>query len=232
MKHIRLQECDSTQIYLKDCLNSSESSESLCISTLNQTAGRGRNDNSWSTFGNSLAFSFSYAVPRSITLAPLFFGLCTARWLDKKYCSNILLKWPNDLFVGNSKVGGILCHLQDQTLIVGVGINLGPRAKLQDENFKFRPGKIIQREVSDDERHEISFEIAKFIESSSFDDRKIVQGWNSKCVHLDKNIKFNNDTEIIEGNFKGISSIGEAIVETSSGKEQKFISGSIDWIRT
>jgi BirA family biotin operon repressor/biotin-[acetyl-CoA-carboxylase] ligase len=61
-------------------------------------------------------------LPVPLTLAPLAVGCALADWL-RGLGLDLRLKWPNDLRVDGAKIGGILCELRDQTLLVGVGIN-------------------------------------------------------------------------------------------------------------
>ena len=88
-----------------------------------QTDGRGRHGATWETAPRALALSLVYspgwdtdALPR----IPLVAGLSLIRVLPGK--NN--LKWPNDLVRGADKLGGILVERSDDTVVVGVGVNL------------------------------------------------------------------------------------------------------------
>jgi BirA family biotin operon repressor/biotin-[acetyl-CoA-carboxylase] ligase len=103
-----------------------------------QTAGRGQHGRKWQAGdGSSLMFSLLLR-PRGIeetALMPIRIGLAIARAIDRFLAhgrgrpGKTMLKWPNDLVVGNGKVGGILCEGQATGtaawIIVGVGINIG-----------------------------------------------------------------------------------------------------------
>lgn len=98
-----------------------------------QTAGRGRLGRSWrSDPGASLTFSVGRVLePESWWGLSLAVGVSIAEALHP----SVLLKWPNDLWVGDSKLGGILIETANagsdpraRYAIVGVGINVQPRA--------------------------------------------------------------------------------------------------------
>lgn len=100
-----------------------------------QTAGRGRLGRDWhSEPGASLTFSLGLLLTRAdwsgLSLAV---GLCLAEALHPQ----VMLKWPNDLWLQDRKLGGILIETASagadaasapRYAVVGVGINLAPRA--------------------------------------------------------------------------------------------------------
>lgn len=97
-----------------------------------QTAGRGRIGRSWdSSVADSLTFSIGLPlVPQDWSGLSLAVGVSLAESLDPR----IRLKWPNDLWLQDRKLAGILIetaatHLSPQTryAVIGVGINLGER---------------------------------------------------------------------------------------------------------
>jgi len=56
--------------------------------------------------------------PANLPLIPLLAGIAASRVID---CG---LKWPNDVFVGEAKVGGILVEAGEGLVVVGFGLNL------------------------------------------------------------------------------------------------------------
>lgn len=103
-----------------------------------QTAGRGRLDHKWlSPPGANVIMSAVLSVrglsPETVSTLPLVVGLAVARGLspfvsrgqslDSKG-SVPMLKWPNDVLIGGRKVAGILCELDGDKVIAGIGINV------------------------------------------------------------------------------------------------------------
>lgn len=101
-----------------------------------QTAGRGRQGRSWiseATMGIYLTHVELVAeVPTPLTLAPLAVGCGVADWLATLGLS-VRLKWPNDLRVERAKIGGVLCEVRSQALLVGVGVNWFTAPKLDQQ---------------------------------------------------------------------------------------------------
>ncbi|MEJ2542010.1 MAG: biotin--[acetyl-CoA-carboxylase] ligase, partial [Gemmatimonadota bacterium] len=92
-----------------------------------QTGGRGRGGRSWvSRRGEGVWMSLVVAggPPEVTSLLPLRTGLAVAPRLEALVSWPILLKWPNDLFTAEGKIGGILCEAVDGRIVVGLGVNL------------------------------------------------------------------------------------------------------------
>ncbi len=97
-----------------------------------QTDGRGRFYRTWlSVPGLDLTFSMVFTPPGGMSdcsCVTLLAGLAVRRALAP-YCGTELnLKWPNDIRLGEKKIGGILCEMVPgsgkSTVIIGIGINV------------------------------------------------------------------------------------------------------------
>jgi BirA family biotin operon repressor/biotin-[acetyl-CoA-carboxylase] ligase len=135
---VTLKQVDSTNTFLKNILANNEPvPEGTVIMAESQVAGRGQQQNRWySSAGESLAFS--------ILLKPSFlplnsqFNLIQAISLGVYHAllplagSTLKIKWPNDIYVGDKKLGGILIENQVQggvikNAIIGIGLNINQK---------------------------------------------------------------------------------------------------------
>ncbi len=130
VKIIALDEVDSTNAY---ALRKAEKGarEITVIWARRQTRGRGRLGRRWvSPEGGGLYVSFLLR-PSSRRVRPLLgFVAALAVIRALKSMVSVRLKWPNDLLVGEKKIGGILLetqsHFRDMPFVVlGIGINTG-----------------------------------------------------------------------------------------------------------
>jgi len=129
MKCIHFESIDSTNTYLK---NNYESLDNLTfVSADRQTQGRGRNTRIWYSQGNNLYFSILLKDLRffNLTNSLSIISAYTIIQVLKEYGINDLsIKWPNDVYVNNNKICGILLEAiskEDiECLIIGVGINV------------------------------------------------------------------------------------------------------------
>jgi BirA family biotin operon repressor/biotin-[acetyl-CoA-carboxylase] ligase len=103
----------------------------LVVVAEHQTAGRGRLDRTWETPPRSALTMSLLLVPRAPAgewpWLPLLAGYAAARAL-RQLGALVTLKWPNDVLLGDLKLGGILTERVDTpsgpALVAGVGINV------------------------------------------------------------------------------------------------------------
>ncbi|MDX1678894.1 bifunctional biotin--[acetyl-CoA-carboxylase] ligase/biotin operon repressor BirA [Arsukibacterium sp.] len=99
-----------------------------------QSAGRGRHGRAWySPFGTNLYFSCYWRLEQGMPAAmglSLVVGLAICRLLQRQYQVKAQIKWPNDIYVNNRKLAGILVELAGQVdagcdVVIGIGLNIG-----------------------------------------------------------------------------------------------------------
>ncbi|MBX7118163.1 MAG: biotin--[acetyl-CoA-carboxylase] ligase [Gemmatimonadaceae bacterium] len=97
-----------------------------------QEAGRGRNGRAWQSApgaGLWLTLIERPATPAALEVLSLRVGLALAPALERWTTAPIRLKWPNDLFVGERKLAGVLLEARwrgerPDWVALGVGVNL------------------------------------------------------------------------------------------------------------
>lgn len=108
--------------------------EGTVVATTHQTAGRGQRGNHWEAApGENLTFSF-LLKPRFLRATDQFrlsiaVALGVHAFLRGHLDEGLKVKWPNDLFFGDRKLGGLLIEntIQGHSLaesVVGIGINV------------------------------------------------------------------------------------------------------------
>ena len=99
------------------------------ISASFQTSGKGRNDRIWLAESNQ-SLLFSYLIKDEKLLAKfksISIGTATliARFLELKGIKNVSVKWPNDVYVNEKKICGILLEGNvEKYLVIGAGLNV------------------------------------------------------------------------------------------------------------
>lgn len=93
-----------------------------------QTRGRGRGGNEWHAPAGS-GLLVSVVLPGAAAPSPalpLVVGLAAARALESEAPGvEVRIKWPNDLYIGDAKVGGVLCEGRTGSAVVaGIGLNI------------------------------------------------------------------------------------------------------------
>jgi len=118
----------STQKYLLEHLEKKTLQAPVAVIATQQHSGIGSRDNSWS--GGEGNFFASVAVdieklPSDLSLssASIYFSFIMKQTLVA-LGENIWLKWPNDFYLNDDKVGGTITQKINNILVCGIGINL------------------------------------------------------------------------------------------------------------
>ena len=136
-KVVHIDETDSTNHWLK-----AHGESTMVVVADFQTAGKGCGSNSWeSERGQNLTFSM-LIHPEALEARAQFritevvsVALCNT--LERYIYKEVDIKWPNDIYVGDQKICGILIEnrLQGSVIkdsIIGIGLNVNQQAFLSD----------------------------------------------------------------------------------------------------
>ncbi|PIR21751.1 MAG: biotin--[acetyl-CoA-carboxylase] ligase [Deltaproteobacteria bacterium CG11_big_fil_rev_8_21_14_0_20_45_16] len=145
MKHFHFEKLGSTQDKAFELLVEHE--PPFFVTADYHVSPRGRRGRAWHyEQGRSLAFSLACQMPvTGLEGLSLVVGLSLRNYLADE---NLKLKWPNDLMLNDSKVGGVLIESRSRPssvadLAIGVGINC---FDMSDESYKG-----IQRNINIDD---------------------------------------------------------------------------------
>lgn len=243
---ITLEECDSTNSYLKRNYEQVKVKLPVLVTSALQTAGRGREQRTWlSSRGKGLysSFGFNLAARQYLNMLPLISGFSVIETLQAASgISNIELgiKWPNDVLCRGKKIAGILIEniiMETQLFcIAGIGINLNHTK----EDF---PGELAERATSlkmasgsssDYAAEEVNPLLARFLflwleKLETSEQEEIIRTANRYSHFLmDQPISFHQTSDrLISGIFKGINHDGGLILESNEGNRGIYYSGEI-----
>lgn len=133
-RNIRIKWFDSLDSTNNELLRNLQAYDNLSVvAAVNQFAGRGQRGNRWlSKPGDNLTFSLLLrpdGLPARDIMSVTFLSTLVIRdWLREEGAPAVI-KWPNDIYVGNRKICGMLVEngLEAGTVswsVVGIGINL------------------------------------------------------------------------------------------------------------
>ncbi|MCQ2635300.1 biotin--[acetyl-CoA-carboxylase] ligase [Helicobacter pylori] len=117
----------STQIYLLEKLKNDALKAPVLIVAKNQSAGIGSRGNIWEGTKSALTFSLALNasdLPKDLPVQAnaLYLGFLFKEVL-KELGSQTWLKWPNDLYLGGQKIGGVLVNVYKDMRVCGIGVN-------------------------------------------------------------------------------------------------------------
>ncbi|EAI3917638.1 biotin--[acetyl-CoA-carboxylase] ligase [Campylobacter upsaliensis] len=128
MQIICIEKIASTQLFLCEQIRKDEIKQNTAIYALEQTSGVGSRDNAWISSRGNLHLSFCVReedLPSDLPLASvsIYFAYLLKDLLAQKG-SQIWLKWSNDLYLNDKKVGGVMSHKIGEFIVCGMGLNL------------------------------------------------------------------------------------------------------------
>jgi len=147
---IRVPQTDSTNAHLLQLSNEKDLAKGTVVVTGHQTQGRGHGGNAWeSEPGANLTFSVilypfpsvhAFVLSKAISLAVYDFV--------SLFVSDVSVKWPNDVYVGEQKIAGILIEnfFEGTWLtksIAGIGLNIN-----QEQFFSDAPNPVSLRQLT------------------------------------------------------------------------------------
>jgi len=227
---ITIKQVDSTNNFLKNSLsNSKPFPEGTVIMAEGQYAGRGQQQNRWhSEDGKNLTFSIllnpaflplsqQFDLTRAVSL-----GIINA--LSPLLGDQLKIKWPNDIYCADGKLGGILIENIVQggkikNSVIGIGLNIN-----QDKFPLEVPNAVSLKQIllRDYELKLLLSDICKNIETvylklkaGHFD--LIRKDYLARLYWLNEQKMFKADGEIFEGIIESVREDGVLILNNGSG---------------
>ncbi|CAI1188796.1 bifunctional biotin--[acetyl-CoA-carboxylase] ligase/biotin operon repressor BirA [Serratia ficaria] len=227
---------DSTNQYLLDRIGELQSGDA-CVAEYQQ-AGRGRRGRQWiSPFGANLYLSMFWRLEQGPAAAmglSLVIGIVMAEVLQRLGAEDVRVKWPNDLYLNDRKLAGILVELTGKTgdaaqLVMGAGINLAMR----DTNAgAINQGWINLQEAGISiDRNELAAtllnELRQSLKQFEIDGlAPFVARWRALDNFIDRPVKLLIGEQQIFGIARGIDQQGALLLE-QDGAIKPFIGGEI-----
>lgn len=128
MQIIFYESLPSTQVYLKELLKTKKVNAPIAITCNTQTQGIGSRENIWLGYEGNLFVSFALPLtelPQDLKLesASIYFAYLLKETLAGMG-SKIWVKWPNDFYLEEQKIGGLITSLVKENIVCGFGLNL------------------------------------------------------------------------------------------------------------
>ena len=160
-RQIRLDSVNSTNNYTATLINGN-AAEGTVVITHEQTAGRGQRGNLWiSEPGKNLTCTYLLR-PKFLRISDQFIlnkaiALAAAKAIQQFIPSNdVHIKWPNDIFLQNKKVAGILVETSMQgghivSCLAGIGINVNQQQFQAESGNPISIWEVIETELKLDD---------------------------------------------------------------------------------
>ena len=234
---IHVESVDSTNSYASEMMRQIELVEGSLIYSFVQLKGRGQRGNSWESEPSKNVALSLVLYPKFLTIekqflltkiASLAVADLMAEMLEESINpKKISIKWPNDIYVNDRKIAGILIEntLKDSTIqssIIGVGINVNQidfsiktaisLALIANKEFELM--KVLNRICE--------FFEARYLQLKSNKMKSIDSAYLERLYRLNEWSNFSSKNTNFEGKIVGVSSIGKLQMEMKSGEVKEF----------
>lgn len=238
-KVFRLKEVDSTNLYASKLPESTP--EGSVVVAEYQSKGRGQGSNKWESMpGENLMCS--------IILKPTFLKANMQFYLSKAialavadfislYTDSVSIKWPNDIYVKNKKIAGILIeHSIESDYIkqttAGIGININ-----QQQFSKGIPNPI-SLNMATGERYEIdelldiliSLIENRYLMLKEMDYTTLDENYLTSLFKYKVKSEYSANGMIFNGTITGVEPTGELKILDESGQTQLFLNKEVEFI--
>ncbi|WP_294901102.1 bifunctional biotin--[acetyl-CoA-carboxylase] ligase/biotin operon repressor BirA [Tatumella sp. UBA2305] len=227
---------DSTNQFLMDRMTSLYPGDT-CIAEYQQS-GRGRRGRQWfSPFGANLYMSMYWRLEQGPAAAmglSLVVGIVMAEALQSLGAKDVRVKWPNDLYLNDKKLAGILVELNGKTgdvahIVIGAGINLIMRQV--DDSVVGQQWISLQEAGIDIDRNALTAELINTLRSALqlFETEGLtpfVSRWATLDNFIHRPVKLIIGEQEVHGIARGIDSRGGLLLE-QDGQIKPWVGGEI-----
>ena len=225
-----LDETESTNLVARTMVENG-GGEGIIVIARRQTGGLGRHNRKWFSPVGGLYLSIVLTPPFGATSSPLL-GIIMAnaaiRALERVASIRAWIKWPNDLFVNDRKLGGIRGELvrtiqEDLLAIVGIGINVSSRISDFPDEFRSKTTTIAKESDSVPGYELLAGQIINGVDrilqeiygTRSFE--STINYYRQNCFTIGTGVQDELSSGIIEGVALDVDDTGQLIVKTEDG---------------
>jgi BirA family biotin operon repressor/biotin-[acetyl-CoA-carboxylase] ligase len=228
MEIIYLDEVPSTNNYATSQLSNKEVSEGTIFLTFRQTQGRGQAQNVWEsedfmnlTFSLVIKPEFMPASSQFLISQMVSTGIIGAL---ERLTEGVMIKWPNDILIGNRKMGGILIEnsimgSQIAWSVIGVGLNVN---QMQFGNY--RPEAISLKQIlgRDVDSEELLFSIydeimSRYLMIKDGNELEVTNDYFKKLFRMGEWWKYRAEGAEFDARITGTDEFGRLRLEDRNG---------------
>ena len=193
-----------------------------------QTAGHGRGEKSWlSEPGASLLASWTFRpAPAEPGLFTLLAGVAVTLALRRFGVADLGLKWPNDVWLTNGKIAGVLAHGAADHLVIGIGVNVSQR---QLPSAIADTATTLARAGHDVDRLALLAGITSQLDAAADPANRdaLLAEWRKRSITLRREVEVRDaGTAPFRGTAIALADDGTLVVETPYG-QQRVIAGEV-----
>lgn len=222
--HRHLRVTDSTNSAARE-LAAAGAPGGTVVTAAEQTAGRGRQGRSWTApAGGALLYSaIVRPLERRHALLPLAAAVAVceaAEQLDDS--AQCRIKWPNDIWVGERKLAGILIEArpQDGWAVVGIGLNLAISSEEFPPELRDTATSLRSAPSAEEARTAVDARLGLWVDAEA---GEVISAWAQRDALRGREISWDGGSGIADG----VSDTGDLLVLTAGGDRVALGAGEV-----
>ena len=240
-KVYHFKELESTNEFAKGI--SREASEWTVVIADKQTNAKGRLGRGWYSPEGGLWFSVilrpdaaRHTTPGSTDilsvhpLIPLAAGVAVCESVSE-FGLLARVKWPNDVLVRGKKLAGILAELEEETIVLGIGLNLNID-EFPEEISSTATSLLLEKGRTFDREDVLSSILKKLREKYALlregNSESLLQQWRDSSVGLGRAILVHTPEGPLQGKAVDIDHDGALLLRLPSGEMKRVLAGDVN----
>ncbi len=210
-----------------------------------QEAGRGRRGRSWfGQPGKGILFSLILRPalpPQKAAVITLMAGVGAARGIQAAYPIRCRLKWPNDLLIGEKKLGGILTEMSSEAdqihyLVLGIGLNANLEAESFPPEISGQATSLLMELGQKVDRVLLFRRVLEELETEyqlllNQGPSAVIEHWRGLSGTIGKEVEIQNPEGTLRGRTKDVDEEGALLLEQAGGQVLRITTGDVVHLR-
>jgi BirA family biotin operon repressor/biotin-[acetyl-CoA-carboxylase] ligase len=224
---VYLPTCHSTNEYAHVLLAEENPIEGTLIITPKQTAGRGQRGNTWEAEeGKNLTFSLIFK-PSFLKVQQQFYlnivsSLAVRDTVSYFLEKDLKVKWPNDIYLDNKKIAGILIQntLKKDSIgstIIGIGLNVNQESFSDKKAISMKGFNGIEYSTNEVLNKLLEHIEAYYLKLRELRFTELNQSYLSHLFRFNEEHFFKTEQETFLGTISGLGEDGRLIINTEKG---------------
>lgn len=240
----------STNDLALDMLRAGQLNAPTLILAAEQTKGRGRGENRWWSSSGALTLTLVLEPPEDFARQhwpklALAAALATAELIDE-LIDELLpaadasapprpaagIRWPNDVYVGERKLAGLLVEVPTVSpasraaIVMGLGLNVNNRLEAAPADVRRRGAALVDLGLA---QTDLTFVLVRLlarlrgrIDDLMRHDPQLATDWQNRCLLRGRTVTLEQGPRTVRGRCLGIETDGSLALETDRGAERFY----------
>ncbi|MGD9648505.1 MAG: biotin--[acetyl-CoA-carboxylase] ligase [Pirellulales bacterium] len=222
-----------------------------------QTKGRGRGDNRWWSSAGALTFTLvlapaddfdrqhwpKLALAAALAIAELIDEMLLRRRPSQGTAGSsgdnaeqpppmAGIRWPNDVYVGERKLAGLLVEVpataapHPAVIVLGLGLNVNNRLDDAPDDVRRRGASLVDLGSPPLDLTSVLVALLERVRSRIDDltrhDPRMVAAWQQRCLLRGRTVTLEHGPRTVRGRCRGIEADGSLVLETDRGAERLY----------